>query len=271
MRLRLVSWNVHKCVGGLDRRYRPERVIEVLRHHEPDLVLLQECANGSGKRAWDRQVDLLAEGVGLGHHSWFVNHRFRAGGEYGNAVLARWPIDSTENVDLTVAGRKVRSALHARLRIRDVDGHARTVHVFNMHLGLREDTRRRQLQTFLASHPFAGLHTDTPIVVGGDLNDVWGTLGPQTFAPAGFRAMPQRLRTFPAWAPLQALDAVYLRGTVEFERVARSRMRLARTASDHLPLVAELRLLGPAHVTAHPTAAPAPATASALARAPERR
>lgn len=244
MHVRLISWNVHKCVGGVDRSYRPGRVVDVLRHHQPDICLLQECANGSGRRAWHRQVDLLADQVGLTHRSWFVNHRFRGGGEYGNAVLSRWTIESTENVDLTVGGRKARSALHAHVRVRDsASGQSRTLHLFNMHLGLREDTRKRQLEEFLASHPFAGLHHDTPIIVGGDLNDVWGTIGPQALEPAGFRSMPRRLRTFPAWAPLQPLDALYARGTVQFEHVGRSRLQLARQASDHLPLVADLQVL----------------------------
>ena len=30
MKLRLLTYNVHKCIGGLDRRYRPERVWSVI-------------------------------------------------------------------------------------------------------------------------------------------------------------------------------------------------------------------------------------------------
>ena len=86
MRLTVLTYNVHKCVGGLDRRYRPERVVETAAHHAPDIVLLQECGNGTetGPR-WHRQVDVLADGLGLGHRAWFPNHRYRRGGEYGNA------------------------------------------------------------------------------------------------------------------------------------------------------------------------------------------
>ena len=40
MKLRVLTWNIHKGIGGVDRRYRPERVIEVIAHYEPDLVLL---------------------------------------------------------------------------------------------------------------------------------------------------------------------------------------------------------------------------------------
>ena len=245
MRLTVLTYNVHKCVGGLDRRYRPERVVETAAHHAPDIVLLQECGNGTetGPR-WHRQVDVLADGLGLGHRAWFPNHRYRRGGEYGNAVLSRWPIHDVENVDLTVPGRKKRSVLHARVMASTEGGHHRTVHVFNMHLGLREDTRKKQLAAFVACRPFARLRRSTPIVVGGDLNDVFGTLGPRHFVPAGFRT-GRRVRTFPAWAPFQALDAIYVRGDVELLHLARSRLAAARQASDHLPLVAELELRPP--------------------------
>lgn len=242
MQVRLVSYNVHKCIGGVDRRYEPERVVDTLAHHEPDVVMLQECANGSGRRNWHRQVDLLGEGLDLRHRTWFPNHRFRRGGEYGNAILSRWPIVSTENIDLTVAGRKKRSVLHGHVRLRTPDGHTRTLHVFNMHLGLREDTRRRQLDRFVDCQPFAGLRRDTPVVVGGDLNDVWGTLGPRHFEAAGFAPMPRRIRTFPAWGPFQALDGLYVRGDLRMLRIEASRLALARRASDHLPLVALLEL-----------------------------
>jgi endonuclease/exonuclease/phosphatase family metal-dependent hydrolase len=113
--------------------------------------------------------------------------------------------------------------------------------VFNMHLGLARYERRRQLDKFLASHPFAHLHHDTPIVVGGDLNDVYGRLG-DLLAPAGFRGIERRPLTFPAWGPVRALDAIFVRGDVDFLRLTRCDSALARRASDHRPLVAEVKL-----------------------------
>lgn len=240
MRLRVVSYNIHKCIGGVDRRYRPERVEETIRHHAPDLVLMQEVANSAGRKHWDRQVDLLGDHLGFRHRTWFPNHRFRRGGEYGNAILSRWPISATENIDLTVPGTKRRSVLHAHIRVRTDARRSRTLHVFCLHLGLTERIRDLQLRRFLASHPFAGLHANTPILVAGDFNDIWGSLGPQLLEPAGFRGMRSRIRTFPAWAPVQALDAMYVRGGATLGAVHRSRLPLATRASDHLPLIAEL-------------------------------
>ncbi len=240
MQLRVLTYNIHKCIGGMDRRYRPERIVETIAHHAPDLVMLQECANGSGRRAWHQQIDLLGDLLGYRHRTWFPNHRFRRGGEYGNAILSRWPISTTENIILSVPGTKTRSVLHARIRVRTTTGRTRSVHVFCLHLGLTERSREKQLQGFLASHPFAGLHHRTPVLVAGDFNDVWGTIGRKHLRPAGFREMPQRIRTFPAWAPVQALDTIYVRGDATIATVHRSRLRVAKQASDHLPLIAEI-------------------------------
>lgn len=241
MRLRVVTYNIHKCIGGIDRRYRPERIIATLAHYAPDIVMLQEVDAGAKRSRGDAQCDLLGEALGLRHRCWYPNVTVRGGGAYGNAVLSRFPTRAHDNLDLSLAGRKPRSVLHAVVRVR-VGRRSRTVHVFNMHLGLRQDDRRRQLRRFLDCHPFAHMHAHTPVIVGGDLNDVYGTLGATLLVPAGFRALPSRLRTFPAYAPLRPLDAVFVRGQVQIRRAARGQIATARRASDHLPLVVDLEL-----------------------------
>ncbi|MCA8975499.1 MAG: endonuclease/exonuclease/phosphatase family protein [Planctomycetes bacterium] len=241
--LRVASWNVHKCTGGLDRRYDPARTAAVLAAAEAEVVLLQEVAQNGSRFRFDRQVDVLGDLLGLPYRSYFVNVRFGPRrGEYGNAILSRAQIQSTENVDLTLPGRKARSVLHAELRLRQPDGHSRTLHVFNLHLGLGERERREQLRRLLESRPMQRIQSRTPTIVAGDFNDVYGTLGQRLLEPAGFRGPDRPLRTFPAWAPVRALDSLYVRGDLELLDLDRSRQRGARTASDHLPLIARLRL-----------------------------
>lgn len=240
MKLRLLTYNIHKCIGGVDRRYRPERICEVISHYDPDLVLLQEVDAGARRSRGHRQVDLLGELCGYAHRTWFPNHRLRGGGEYGNAILSRFPFTQTQNIDLTVPLRKRRSVLHARSRVRIARRKTRTLHVYNMHLGLSGYERKQQLRRFLDSHPFKGLDHRTPVVVGGDFNDVWGTLGPRMLVPEGFRGMPRPIATFPAYAPVRALDSVYVRGNLRLLDVRRARLKAATQASDHRPLIADL-------------------------------
>ena len=246
MKLRLVTYNIHKCIGGVDRRYNPQRVADVLTNLHPDVLLLQEVDHDVPRSNRDRQVDVLGDLVGMRYRSWFPNVDVRGGGCYGNAILSRYPIVETQNIDLSIRFKKKRSALHGVIRVRhhesddagDVD---RTVHVFNMHLGLARYERRIQLKKFLDSHPFQGMQHETPVLVGGDLNDVYGGLG-DDLRPAGFRGIERRPLTFPAWAPVRALDAVFVRGGVDFLRLSRCDTDLSRRASDHRPLVADVRL-----------------------------
>jgi endonuclease/exonuclease/phosphatase family metal-dependent hydrolase len=241
----LLTYNIHKCIGGVDRRYDPTRVTEVIAHYQPDIALLQEVDQFAKRTNEDRQVDSCGDRLGLRHRTFFPNVRVRGGGAYGNAILSRYPLTETTNIDVTIPPKKRRSILHARYRIRLAGRkgeHSRTVHVYNLHLGLSGMERKRQLRKFLESGPFVGLHHQTPIIVAGDFNDVWGTLGKKLLAPAGFRGLKRPLRTFPAYAPIRALDSIYVRGDIRLLSVHRSRLSLAKRASDHLPLIAELEV-----------------------------
>lgn len=241
LNVRVVTWNVHKCVGGFDRRYDPARTSAVLAALDADVVLLQEVSQGGHWYKHERQVDVLGDALGMSHRSYFVNVKFGPKrGEYGNAILSRFPIASTDNIDLTVAGKKARSALHAELRVPLPSGGVRTLHAFNLHLGLGERERREQLRMLLASPRLTHIHHNTPTIIAGDFNDVLGSLGKRLLVPAGFHGPRRAPRTFPAWAPLRALDSLFVRGECELQSLTSARNKGSRTASDHVPLVADL-------------------------------
>ena len=243
MHLRILTYNIHKCIGGLDRQYRPERIAETILHHHADIVLLQEVDEQARRSNRDRQVDLLGDMLGLRHRCYFPNVQLRTGGQYGNAVLSRFPVMEMTNVDLTVPPKKRRAVMHVRLRVRLGGRSTRTLHVYNLHLGLLGLERKLQLRRFLQSHPFRGLHHRTPVLVGGDFNDVYGTLGRKLLFPAGFSGNGTVVHTYPAFAPVRALDALYVRGDLRLHRLYRSRLPSARRASDHLPVIGEMELV----------------------------
>ena len=41
MKFRVATYNIHKC-KGLDQRVKPDRIVEVLREIDADIVALQE-------------------------------------------------------------------------------------------------------------------------------------------------------------------------------------------------------------------------------------
>lgn len=241
MKIRVVTWNIHKGIGGIDRRYRFERVVDVLRGLDPDFALLQEVADDLPRSKFHDQAEMLAAALRMPHFVFHPEHRFDIGG-YGNAILSKAPLFDIHHVDLTIGNRKKRGVLHARARVR-FEKVSRTVVIHNMHLGLTGAERELQLVRFLNSEPFQRLHARTPLVVGGDLNDVWATLGPRFFVPQGFRPAGPVQNTFPSALPVRPLDGLFLRGDLHPHRVAHAvRTPLTRVASDHLPLVVDLSL-----------------------------
>lgn len=245
MKLRVLSYNIHKCIGGIDRRYRPERIVETISHYEPDIVMMQEVDNGAKRSQRHSQVEILADMLKMPHYSWYPNVPVRGGGHHGNAILSRFPLLDSHNIDITTPPKKRRSIIYGRHRIAFEKGdekHTKTVHLFNMHLGLSQIERKIQLKKFLDAHPFRGIHHDTPVIVGGDLNDVYGNLGGKLLAPAGFRTVEKLKATFPSYAPVRTLDGLYVRGQVTLHKLMRSRLKIAKQASDHLPLIADLEI-----------------------------
>ena len=247
MNIRVFTYNIHKGIGGVDRRYNLARIVDVIRHYQPDLVLLQEVARFSRESSGVLQTDILGDALQLPHRIWIPNVRVQHARGYGNAILGRWPISDADNINLRIGPKKRRSALYSKVRI-SMAGKSgarvqtRTLHLFNLHLGLSGIERRMQLKKLLAQDHFDRFSRTSPVVVAGDLNDVWGTLGRQVMRPAGFRGTDRKPPTFPAYAPVRALDSLYVSGEIQIASLMSSRLALARQASDHLPLVADLNL-----------------------------
>jgi len=202
IRLRLLTYNIHNGIGGVDRRYRLERIVEAISHCRPDIAFLQEVDEGVPRSRHHRQIDLLSEALELPHCAYQRNVRLRTG-HYGNAILCRHPIFDVHSLELTVPLKKRRRALIAHCRVR-VDGHTRTVVLFNFHLGLAGYERTIQLRRFLNCDVLKHTHKHTPVIAAGDFNDVWGTLGKRLMIPAGFRSAARRIRTFPAFMPVRS-------------------------------------------------------------------
>ncbi len=240
MRFRLITYNIHKGIGGVDRRYRPERIVESVRHYAPDVVLLQEVDDGSPRSHHHRQVDVLGDALDLPYRVFQPNVRLKEG-QYGNAILSRHPLTDIQDLDLTIPLKKRRRALIAHCRLR-CDQHVRTLLLFNVHLGLAGFERTIQLRRLLASGVLQHTRHDTGVIVAGDYNDVWGTLGRRLLEPAGFKPACFRRRTFPAVLPMRSLDRVYYRGDLNVHHSFASRTEVARQASDHLPLVVDFLL-----------------------------
>jgi len=221
----IVSYNTHAAIG-MDRRFAPDRIARVLAEIKPDIVALQELplrVNG---------FDMLAYLEGeTGFHAIAGPTIRHVEHDFGNGLLTRFPIVSASQVKLDVDRREPRGAIDALL-----DCNGAPLRVIATHLGLRPSERRVQVRRLLDTLR-AG--PEVPTVLLGDLNE-WFLHGrPLRWLREHFGESPAHA-TFPSPMPLLALDRIWSSPASLLRRVRVHRSKLARRASDHLPLVARI-------------------------------
>jgi len=238
--MRLFTYNIHKGIGGRDRRYRLDRIVAVIEAQNPDVICLQEVARGSRRSRGDDQPRLLANYFRAASYLFQTTVRYTYGG-YGNLLMSRWPIRASHQISLQMRQKRPRGAQLAV--IETAEG---PVHLVHWHLGLAE--RERQWQAdHLLGHRLFRQSGDLPTLLAGDTNDWRNTLANGALAKHGFAHVTHpisRYRSFPAWMPVGSLDKVYLRGSIVVRAARIVRTRLAKKASDHLPLCIDFHLAG---------------------------
>lgn len=221
--IRIATYNIHRG-RGLDGRTSLGRIGDVLRQIDADVIGVQEV--------YEAQAEHLAHELGMQLVTGITAHR--SDGAYGNAILTRLRLQGVATFDLSVRTREARGGIRV-----DLGFHGETLHVFNVHLGLARRERAEQVKWLVERHILWDDRAGPRIVVG-DLNEWFpGRVG---------RALRQEFsslrprRTHPAPLPLWALDRIYWDHAVHGESLRVHQTRLARVASDHLPLVASLRI-----------------------------
>jgi len=237
--IRLATWNIHGGVGA-DGHFVPNRIADVLREMHADIVALQEVE--SGRTGFD-MLKWLSEHSGM--HAIAGPTLVRGSGDYGNALLTRFPVISTRLLDLSVPGREPRGAIMATL-----DTSGGLMRVIATHLGLQPSERRAQVRSLLgeltrieaANGSALEAAARETMVLMGDLNEwsLWGR--PLRWLHHWFEDAPAP-RSFPARWPVFALDRIWVKPRPMLVRVATHRSRIARIASDHLPVVAVIEPL----------------------------
>jgi len=235
--LRVATYNIHRC-RGIDGRMRPERIASVLRAIDADVVALQEVV-GAGPHGGGHAEEIGAL-LGMG---WVMApaRQFR-GHQFGNAVLSRLPITQHLEHDLSWKTCEPR-----RMQRVDISTDGTTLHLYNVHLGTAILERRSQAQRLATI--VCDRHVTGPKLVLGDFNEWMRGLATSLLNEKlksvdlrDFLRRKRTQRTYPGLFPILHLDHIYYAGRVEVVGVELPRTRLSLVASDHLPLVADVRL-----------------------------
>jgi endonuclease/exonuclease/phosphatase family metal-dependent hydrolase len=264
MKLRIVTYNIHKGVSTLGRRPRIHALKQALTGLQADIVFLQEvqgrhdllALRHSGSWPSQGQHEYLAEDH---QHSAYGMNAVYDHGHHGNALLSNFPIVSAFNHDVSDHAFESRGILHCVVKIAEQD-----VHCYVIHLGLFAGSRLRQTQSLIAAVESTA-PPNAPLLIAGDFNDWTNALSKslrerlgvyevfdrhlsarsfgdylRRLSGRGLRKSPAR--TFPSAMPVLQLDRIYVRG---FEISHANVLHGASWArlSDHAPIVAELTLL----------------------------
>ncbi len=235
---RVMTYNIHHG-EGLDGEVDLKRIAGVIRKEKPDLVALQEVDKGT-ERTWHR--DFPAELAALtGMTCVFSNNYSFQGGEYGNAILSRFPVKSVANHHY----RMLRIGEQRGLLQVVVDVKGQELVLLNTHLDHRPDDSER-LASAAELHRVVEQYEGRPIILCGDFNDVPGSRTWQKiaelFEDAWLAAGEGNGFTSPASRPARRIDYLWVTGM----RLTPLRLWVpVSDASDHLPVVGDFKFRSP--------------------------
>ena len=234
---RVMTYNIHHG-EGIDGRIDLQRIADVIKREGADIVALQEVDRGvlrSGKRDLANELAALT-----GMSAYFDNNLNYQGGEYGNAVLTRFPILQATNTHYKMLEPKEqRGAIQLMLWVNN-----RRLLFMNTHLDFREtpEGAQERLMHVETMRNLIKSYGPAPVIVCGDFNS-----SPNSETHV---AMKKFMRdswevaghgsglTIPVQNPEKRIDYIWVSGPVKPEKVW-----VPKTdASDHLPVVGEFRL-----------------------------
>ncbi len=229
---RILSYNIYHG-EGMDGKIDLPRLAKVIKSTEPDLVALQEVDHINRRTGMVDQTAALSKLTGL-------NGRFGRqidfmGGQYGQAILSRFPLgESTIHILPGTPVRETRIAFE--VVIRDPSG---DISFVSTHLHHNNKVFREQQATTL-NDIFEKV--SRPVILAGDLN-----ANPDS-KPIGIllkgwknATTGKELYTYPSKKPKNQIDYVFVRPRDKF-RLLETRVIPEDMASDHLPILAVLEL-----------------------------
>jgi endonuclease/exonuclease/phosphatase family metal-dependent hydrolase len=231
--LRVLAYNIHHG-EGMDSVLDLARLAGLIADQAPDLVAIQEVDVGVERTGRVDQARVLGELTGMSPaFGAFMPYQ---GGEYGMAVLSRWPIVESRNLRLP-DGDEPRTALALRVRSPRTGNELIFVGIHFFRTDTERLAQARQLAALLQAE-------DVPILLAGDYNSL-----PDSEVMSFFRedwtvvAKGEDSYTFPSWAPAREIDYFVYRPADRFT-VLEQDVLDEPVASDHRPLFMRIVLSG---------------------------
>ncbi|TXK76042.1 endonuclease/exonuclease/phosphatase family protein [Paenibacillus sp. N3.4] len=161
----IMTFNIHHG-EGLDGKVNLEQISDLIRQQNADVIALQEVDRYRLRSGFVDQAKELAERLHM--YVSFAPSLTYSVGQYGNALLSRYPIQGSTYFLLPGAQER-RSLLLADILIG-----AQPIRIAATHLGLSNEDRRAQLSKIAEIVST----TEGPLVLAGDFNEVHTEVDP---------------------------------------------------------------------------------------------
>jgi endonuclease/exonuclease/phosphatase family metal-dependent hydrolase len=245
MRLRVLTYNMHKGFCFYSRQYVLHELREAIRGVDADLVFLQEVM-GVHPPANSREMEINSQFEFLADQIWshfaYGKNAIYSDGHHGNAILSKYPIIQYDNINVSTNIYEKRGLLHAQIQ----PPSSEPLHLVCLHLDLLHRGRKRQMLS-LIEHVREEVPDQCALIVAGDFND-WNRKFSDPLADhlsvseSGVLFTGQHAPTFPSWKPFLPLDRVYIRRFHVHAYQVLSGLPWRRM-SDHAAVVVELELV----------------------------
>ena len=241
--VRVMTYNVHSCVG-IDGKLASERIARVIARASPDVVALQELDAGRARTGGEDQAQRIAHYLKMRHH--FHPHIHVENEKYGDAILTHLPMRIIKSGPLP--GHLPGGTLEPRGAIWvAIDLHGTEVNIVNTHLGLTSRERVLQIEALLGDDWLGRLNADHPVILCGDFNAVPSSKGYKLLRGRFLDAQAELKEyrpvcTFYSRLPSFRIDHVFIQPGIQVIGITVPCSELAKVASDHLPLIADLTI-----------------------------
>lgn len=242
-RLRVMTYNVHSCIG-MDGRISPQRIARVIARHQPDVVCLQEIDVVRQRTGGIDQAQQIARFLRMKFHFHPILHVEEE--RYGDAILTHLPVRLVKAAPLPGLAERPNLEPRGALWVA-IDVGGAEVQVINTHLGLWGRERQAQVEALLGPEWLGHPDCLPPVVLCGDFNALPTSpvcrrlrrrLNDAQAALSGHRPRG----TFFGRLPHARIDHIFVDPGIEVLAAEVPDSEIAKVASDHLPVVVELRL-----------------------------
>jgi endonuclease/exonuclease/phosphatase family metal-dependent hydrolase len=236
MVVKILSYNIHKGRAFFSRKKIWSAIDELVHLVKPDIIFLQEFLKDDDS---EKLLEKFADG--LWPHKSVGQNATVDGFEYGNAILSKYAFEKTSNTNISTNSYERRGLLHGKITVAD----KYPLHLFCTHLDLTANGRYKQLKK-IEDFVSKEANAKEDLILAGDFNDWNFEIHKKIKSDLLLEEVFENIKgilvpTSPSILPVLALDRIYYRG-IKPVTALRVFDRKFRFLSDHLPLVAEVKI-----------------------------